>query len=74
MITLYTIDGCSVCEQARQHLTQQTISFKERNILHTPEAQKELKELIGEVYAPVLKSEKGIYRELDILNYMKQEV
>jgi glutaredoxin len=73
MITLYTIDGCAICAQAKQHLNQQIIPFKEMNILHTPDAQKELKEVNGEIYTPVLKSDKGIYRGLDILNYTKEE-
>lgn len=71
MITLYTMDGCSVCEKAKQHLTQQQVSFQEVNILHTPGAQKALKALIGEVYTPVLASSSNIYKGLDILNYMK---
>ncbi|TVP85322.1 MAG: glutaredoxin family protein [Alkalicoccus sp.] len=72
MTTLYTIDGCSVCAEVRQHLKRQEISFQEINILLTPEVQQELKKLTGEVYVPVLKSDQGIYRGLEILNFSLQ--
>jgi arsenate reductase-like glutaredoxin family protein len=69
MMTLYTMDGCSVCAEARQHLKQQGIPYQEINVLHTPEVQQELKKLTGEVYVPVLRSAQGIYKGLEILSF-----
>lgn len=60
MNILYMMDGCPICAQAIQHLNEKDIPFKRINILEKSSARNELKELIGEVYTPVLIHEKGV--------------
>ncbi|KGX90532.1 glutaredoxin [Pontibacillus halophilus JSM 076056 = DSM 19796] len=73
MTTLYTIDGCIKCFQAKRYLQEQGIPFQEINILKVPEAIPELKETAGEVVTPVLHDEATVLIGLNILNY-KQSI
>ncbi|QFT87625.1 Glutaredoxin-like protein NrdH [Bacillus sp. THAF10] len=73
MLTLYTIDGCIRCQKARLILNQHGIRYNEKNLLHEPEAAKELLSLIGEVRAPVLKSDHSIWIGKELLDYFEEE-
>lgn len=70
MKKLYTMDGCVNCFKAKKHLESQKIEFREINILQTPKAPNQLKDLIGEVYAPVLVTESGVLQGEDIIKFL----
>lgn len=67
MNVLYTMDGCPVCAKAIHYLNKKEIPYKAINIFEEKNAQHELKELIGEVYTPVLVHEQGLSMGRDIL-------
>ncbi|MYL35030.1 hypothetical protein GLW08_18200 [Pontibacillus yanchengensis] len=69
MNLLYTMDGCKNCFKAKKHLQDLNISFEEVNILQEPNSHQRLKELVGEVYAPVYVTDQDVFKGLDILNY-----
>ena len=52
MITMYTSPGCASCRKAKQWLTEQGISFRERNIFAAILKDEEIKSLL-------MKSENG---------------
>ena len=55
-VVLFTSDNCGdACTQARSLLTKRGIPFGEKNAQSNPDAQAELKKLIGELKVPVLK-------------------
>ncbi|MFC7322476.1 glutaredoxin family protein [Halobacillus campisalis] len=69
MNVLYTMDGCSVCARAIHHLNKRDIPYRVINIFEENSAKKELKELIGEVYTPVLVHDEGLSIGRDILEF-----
>ena len=46
MITMYTSPGCASCRKAKQWLTEQGISFRERNIFAAILKDEEIKSLL----------------------------
>jgi len=46
-LTIYTKAGCPYCEAAKQHFTDQGISFKEIDVHSTPGALAKVKDLSG---------------------------
>jgi glutaredoxin len=54
MAILYTISGCIRCEQAKNILTIQGVSYEEVNILEHPGRQTEIRMIHHEVVTPLL--------------------
>ncbi|QHE50791.1 glutaredoxin family protein [Pontibacillus sp. HMF3514] len=73
MKKLYTMDGCMKCFKAKKQLESQNIEFREINILQTPQAPNQLKDLIGEVYVPVLVTNNKVIKGLDIIEYLEHD-
>lgn len=64
---LYTMDGCLSCFKAKQHLIQNNIYFIEKNLFTDLNAALEIKDLLGEVTAPVFVDGAFILKGSDIL-------
>ncbi|UII54156.1 glutaredoxin family protein [Cytobacillus spongiae] len=66
--TLYTINGCEICVQARNHLERLHLSYQEINILEEPNSVTTLIDRLGEVITPVLIIKNQTIIGKDILN------
>ena len=73
MLTLYTIDGCVQCFKVKSILNEYNIIFEEKKLLEHQKAANELLTLIGEVRAPVLKSERFILSGKRLIHYLEKE-
>ena len=71
---LYTIDGCIKCHRAKKYLTKKDIPFIEKNLLLDKEAASQLKELLGEIVAPVFVSGGSIIIGSEIDNSEREKV
>jgi glutaredoxin len=53
-VILYTADGCKFCEEAKEALIANTITFEERNIRQNEQYLQEAKEL-GNRWLPIIR-------------------
>lgn len=53
-VILYTADGCKFCEEAKEILIANTITFEERNIRQNKQYLQEAKEL-GNRWLPIIR-------------------
>ncbi|MCA1064021.1 glutaredoxin family protein [Rossellomorea sp. AcN35-11] len=73
MLTLYTIDGCIRCHNAKKMLEYHGISYIEKNLFHERDAANELIHMLGEVRTPALKSGRSIWAGKELLQYLEEE-
>lgn len=71
---LYTMDGCLSCFKAKQHLIQNNIYFIEKDLFTDLNAALEIKDLLGEVTAPVFVDGAFILKGSDILRIDRKRV
>ncbi|WP_368503303.1 glutaredoxin family protein [Alkalihalophilus sp. As8PL] len=66
MAILYTISGCIRCEQAKNTLTSQGVSYEEVNILEHPARQTEIRLIHHEVITPIFfsKGRKWLFEDM----------
>ncbi|WP_408011363.1 glutaredoxin family protein [Pseudalkalibacillus sp. A8] len=50
---LYTINGCSKCQNIKNFLQEFDLKFNEINICEQPEFSKEVQKHVGEFYVPI---------------------
>jgi len=80
-VVLYSTPGCGPCDQARAYLKKRGIPFTDKNVVHDPALQKEMKEKVGELSVPTITVGAKVMRgfmesllegELDQAGYPKQ--
>lgn len=65
---LYTISGCSRCQEAKQHLEGIDMEYLERNILDDFQSVHELMKISGEIITPTLVIGEKTYNQREILS------
>lgn len=54
-VTIYSTPACTYCQQAKEFLTENGVSFKEIDVASNQEAKAEMIELSGQMGVPVIR-------------------